>query len=91
MGQTCVSANRIFVEASVEAFTQKLVKRLGALKVGNGLDPDVAVGPLIEDAAMEKVEPTSPTRRRRAQKSLSAASGSRSTEPGAATSTRPRC
>jgi len=56
MGQTCVSANRIFVEASVvEAFTQKLVEPLGALKVGNGLDPDVAVGPLIEDAAMELV------------------------------------
>jgi succinate-semialdehyde dehydrogenase/glutarate-semialdehyde dehydrogenase len=57
MGQTCVSANRIFVQASVvEAFTQKLTERLGALKVGNGLDADVAVGPLVEDAAMEKVE-----------------------------------
>lgn len=57
MGQTCVSANRIYVEAPVvEAFTRKLVEQLGAMKVGNGLDPDVTVGPLVEDAAMEKVE-----------------------------------
>lgn len=57
MGQTCVSANRIFVQAPVvEEFTKRLVQRLGSLKVGSGLDPDVAVGPLVEDAAMDKVE-----------------------------------
>jgi succinate-semialdehyde dehydrogenase / glutarate-semialdehyde dehydrogenase len=57
MGQTCVSANRIYVEASVvERFSRALVERLGALRVGNGLDPDVAVGPLVEEAAVDKVE-----------------------------------
>lgn len=57
MGQTCVSANRIFVhESVVDAFSAKLVERLKTLKVGNGLDPDTDVGPLIEDAAIEKVE-----------------------------------
>ena len=57
MGQTCISANRIFVQASVaEAFGAKLVERLRSLKVGSGLDPDVAVGPLVEPAAVEKVE-----------------------------------
>jgi succinate-semialdehyde dehydrogenase/glutarate-semialdehyde dehydrogenase len=57
MGQTCVSANRIFVQAPVvEEFTRRLTERLGTLKVGNGLDPDVGVGPLVEDAALDKVE-----------------------------------
>lgn len=57
MGQTCVSANRIFVHESIaDAFSAKLVERLATLKVGNGLDPDTDVGPLIEDAAIEKVE-----------------------------------
>jgi succinate-semialdehyde dehydrogenase/glutarate-semialdehyde dehydrogenase len=57
MGQTCVSANRIFVQAPVvETFTQRLVERLQALKVGNGVDPGVGVGPLVEDAALDKVE-----------------------------------
>jgi succinate-semialdehyde dehydrogenase/glutarate-semialdehyde dehydrogenase len=57
MGQTCVSANRIFVQKPVvEAFTQRLTERLRTLKVGNGLDPEVAVGPLVEDAALDKVE-----------------------------------
>jgi len=57
MGQTCVSANRIYVEEPVVAeFTTKLVQRLRELKVGNGLDSEVAVGPLIEDAAIDKVE-----------------------------------
>lgn len=57
MGQTCVSANRIFVQDSVlETFSRKLVDRLSALKVGNGLEAGVAVGPLVEDAALDKVE-----------------------------------
>ena len=57
MGQTCVSANRIFVQESVIAqFTERLANALAELKVGNGFDPDTAVGPLIEDVAMDKVQ-----------------------------------
>ncbi|HUA96488.1 MAG TPA: aldehyde dehydrogenase family protein, partial [Acidimicrobiales bacterium] len=57
MGQTCISANRIFVQEPVaEAFAARLVERLRQLKVGSGLDPDVSVGPLVEPAAVDKVE-----------------------------------
>lgn len=56
-GQTCVCANRIFVQSSVyEAFTQKLVEAVKQLKVGNGLDEGVEIGPLIEEKAITKVE-----------------------------------
>lgn len=57
MGQTCVSANRIYVHESVAGeFSQMLIERMRRLKVGNGLDPEVAVGPLVEAAAVTKVE-----------------------------------
>ncbi|MGH8996750.1 MAG: aldehyde dehydrogenase family protein, partial [Acidimicrobiales bacterium] len=57
MGQTCVSANRIYVQESVvAAFSAKLIERLRPLKVGSGIDPDVALGPLVEPAAVDKVE-----------------------------------
>lgn len=57
MGQTCVSANRIYVQDTIiDTFSRRLVDRLAALKVGNGLDPEVTVGPLVEDAAIDKVE-----------------------------------
>lgn len=57
MGQTCVSANRIFVHESIaKEFSDRLVVALGSLKVGNGLDPEVAIGPLVEPAGVEKVE-----------------------------------
>ncbi len=56
-GQTCVSANRFLVQKSVAAaFSQKLAEAASALKVGAGLGEDVSVGPLIEEAAVEKVE-----------------------------------
>ena len=56
-GQTCVCANRILVQDSVyEEFSQKLAKAAGALKVGFGLDEGVGQGPLIDQAALEKVE-----------------------------------
>jgi succinate-semialdehyde dehydrogenase/glutarate-semialdehyde dehydrogenase len=56
-GQTCVCANRIYVQAGVyEAFLEKLTAKVAALKVGNGFEPGVNVGPLIEDAAITKVE-----------------------------------
>ena len=55
-GQTCVCANRILVQESVfEAFAEKLVTAVKALKMGNGADEGVTVGPLINDAAFDKV------------------------------------
>ena len=55
-GQTCVCANRMFVQAGVyEEFSQRLVAKVEALKVGSGLEPDVNQGPLIDRAALDKV------------------------------------
>ena len=56
-GQTCVCANRLMVQDGVyEAFTQKLGEAVAAMKVGNGLHDGVVQGPLIDMAAVEKVE-----------------------------------
>jgi succinate-semialdehyde dehydrogenase / glutarate-semialdehyde dehydrogenase len=56
-GQTCVCANRIYVQAGVyEAFVEKFAAKVKALKVGNGFEDGVVQGPLIEDAAVEKVQ-----------------------------------
>jgi len=56
-GQTCVSANRILVHDSIyDAFTEKLISAITELKSGNGLDNTVQLGPLINQAAIEKVE-----------------------------------
>ncbi len=56
-GQTCVCANRIYVQAGVyEAFAEKLAAAVGKMKVGDGLDEGVDAGPLINMAAVEKVE-----------------------------------
>jgi succinate-semialdehyde dehydrogenase / glutarate-semialdehyde dehydrogenase len=56
-GQTCVCANRIFVQDEVyEKFATKLGEKVGAMKVGNGLEAGVVQGPLIEPKAVEKVE-----------------------------------
>lgn len=56
-GQTCVAANRIFVQRSVEEeFARRLIERLRTMKVGNGLEEGAEVGPLIEPAALSKVE-----------------------------------
>jgi succinate-semialdehyde dehydrogenase/glutarate-semialdehyde dehydrogenase len=55
-GQTCVCANRIYVHDKVyDAFAAKLVQAVAALKVGNGMEPGVTQGPLIDDAAVAKV------------------------------------
>ncbi|WCK52606.1 NAD-dependent succinate-semialdehyde dehydrogenase [Aneurinibacillus sp. Ricciae_BoGa-3] len=57
MGEACVAANRFYVQEEVlESFTEKLASRLQAMKVGNGLQEGVSVGPLIEPAAVQKVE-----------------------------------
>ena len=56
-GQTCVCANRIYVQSGVyDEFAQKLKKAVEALQVGDGLKDGVALGPLIEDSAVEKVK-----------------------------------
>ena len=56
-GQTCISANRIFVQREIEEeFSRRLVERMKGMKVGDGLRSGVKVGPLIEPAAVEKVE-----------------------------------
>ncbi|WP_439625286.1 NAD-dependent succinate-semialdehyde dehydrogenase [Shinella sp.] len=56
-GQTCVCANRIYVQSNVyDAFAEKLAKKVAELSVGNGFDKGITIGPLIEEAAIEKVE-----------------------------------
>lgn len=53
-GQTCVCANRLFVQAGVyEAFSQKLAEQVRAIRVGNGLEAGVAQGPLISQTAAD--------------------------------------
>jgi succinate-semialdehyde dehydrogenase/glutarate-semialdehyde dehydrogenase len=57
MGQTCVCANRIYVQDGVyDAFADKLTAAVAKLKVGNGMEPGVNQGPLIEEKAVAKVE-----------------------------------
>ena len=56
-GQTCVCSNRFLVQEGVyEAFSEKLANAVSALKVGNGLESDTTQGPLIDEAALAKVE-----------------------------------
>ncbi len=56
-GQTCVCANRIYVQEGVyDRFVEKFTAKVKALKVGNGFEAGVVQGPLIEDAAVEKVQ-----------------------------------
>ncbi|QFU00928.1 Glutarate-semialdehyde dehydrogenase DavD [Halomonas sp. THAF5a] len=55
-GQTCVCTNRLLVQDGVyDAFVEKLAARVAELKVGNGLEEGVVQGPLINDAAVDKV------------------------------------
>ncbi len=56
-GQTCVCANRLFVQDGVfDAFAEKLALKVSQLKVGDGAEEGVTQGPLIDQAAIEKVE-----------------------------------
>ncbi|WP_245502581.1 NAD-dependent succinate-semialdehyde dehydrogenase [Mesorhizobium sp. M1A.F.Ca.IN.020.06.1.1] len=56
-GQTCVSANRLYVQSDVhDEFVDKFVRRVGELQVGDGFDPGVAIGPLIDRRALAKIE-----------------------------------
>ena len=56
-GQTCVCANRMFVQSGVydEFSQQRLVNAVEKLNVGSGMEPDVQQGPLIDQAALNKV------------------------------------
>ncbi|MBL6427092.1 MAG: NAD-dependent succinate-semialdehyde dehydrogenase [Maritimibacter sp.] len=56
-GQTCVCANRIYVQDGVyDTFAEKFAAAVAKLKVGDGLDPETDLGPLITSKAVEKVE-----------------------------------
>lgn len=56
-GQTCVCANRMYIQSGIhDAFIEKFSERVKELKVGNGLDDGVMQGPLIVEAAVQKVE-----------------------------------
>lgn len=56
-GQTCVCANRLYVHDSVyDAFASKFVDAVNALKVGDGMEAGVELGPLIDQAAVEKIQ-----------------------------------
>lgn len=56
-GQTCVCSNRILVQAGIyEAFAAKLSARVAKMKVGVGTEDGVAIGPMINHAAIEKIE-----------------------------------
>lgn len=56
-GQTCICANRIYVhEAVKEPFLTALTEAVAALRVGNGLEENVQIGPLIDERAVQKVQ-----------------------------------
>lgn len=57
MGQTCVCANRVFVQKGIlDEFSRKLTEKMAAMRVGDGTEEGIEVGPLIEPKAIEKVE-----------------------------------
>jgi succinate-semialdehyde dehydrogenase / glutarate-semialdehyde dehydrogenase len=57
MGEACTSANRFYVHEKIhDEFAQKLTARMQALKMGNGLDEGVAVGPLVNAETRDKVK-----------------------------------
>jgi succinate-semialdehyde dehydrogenase/glutarate-semialdehyde dehydrogenase len=56
-GQTCVCANRLYAQDGVyDRFVEKLAAKAKAMKVGNGFESGVVIGPLIDDPALAKVE-----------------------------------
>ena len=56
-GQTCVCANRLYVQDGIhDAFVDRLSKAVGDLKIGNGFDEGVTIGPLINEGAVAKIE-----------------------------------
>ena len=56
-GQTCICANRVYVQAGIhDAFVAALTSATAGLRVGDGFEPGVQIGPLVDDRAVEKVE-----------------------------------
>ena len=56
-GQTCVSANRLYVQSRVhDDFVEKFTQKARLLTVGDGFDSNVAIGPMIDDRAITKIE-----------------------------------
>jgi succinate-semialdehyde dehydrogenase/glutarate-semialdehyde dehydrogenase len=56
-GQTCVCANRFYVQSGIhDRFVEALVAKVQGMKLGNGFEPGVHVGPLIDEPALKKVE-----------------------------------
>jgi succinate-semialdehyde dehydrogenase/glutarate-semialdehyde dehydrogenase len=56
-GQSCIAANRIYVQKSIEErFVDAFVSRVTSLKSANGFEPNVDIGPLIDEAALHKAE-----------------------------------
>jgi succinate-semialdehyde dehydrogenase / glutarate-semialdehyde dehydrogenase len=56
-GQACIAANRLLVQSGIyDAFAKRLAEETAKLKIGNGMDDGVVLGPLIDTAAVEKVE-----------------------------------
>ncbi|MER9232958.1 NAD-dependent succinate-semialdehyde dehydrogenase [Mesorhizobium sp. M0622] len=56
-GQTCVCSNRLLVQSGVyDAFASKLAARVSAMKVGPGTEPGVEIGPMINAAAIDKID-----------------------------------
>ena len=56
-GQTCVCANRIYVHETIaKDFSERLVERVKQLKVGNGMEEGITIGPLIDEDAIRKVQ-----------------------------------
>ncbi len=54
-GQSCIAANRVYVERSIyEKFVEALTVKAKALKTGNGLEPGMDVGPLVDEAGVQK-------------------------------------
>jgi succinate-semialdehyde dehydrogenase/glutarate-semialdehyde dehydrogenase len=57
MGQTCICANRFYVQKGIyDTFAAKLAEAVAKMKIGPGLEPNVSVGPLIDDDAVTKVK-----------------------------------
>jgi succinate-semialdehyde dehydrogenase / glutarate-semialdehyde dehydrogenase len=81
MGEACTAANRFYVHESVhDAFVERLAREMGALRVGNGLDAGVAVGPLVNAETRDKVESLVEDARQRGAKVLTG--GGRVPGPG---------
>ena len=56
-GQTCVCANRFYVQESVyEKFVEKFAAKAKAIRIGNGFEPGIQQGPMIDEQALEKIE-----------------------------------